>query len=1083
MTLITCGGSPRRLRFSPFRPAALIGLLLLLGAPATRGQSLSLTLRQVPLREAFLQIEARTPYRFVYIGEELSEARPVSLSVVNAPVDSVLRLLLRGQPFSYSRLDTFIVIRQAPPGLPVPHLLRGRVLSEEGEGIAGASIRLRGSAAGTVADSSGGFALMAERKATLLVSAVGYGPAEVRLPEGGGTITLRRHTPVLDETVVTGYGRTTRRKATASVGKVHGRQLAAVPLTLSPLQSLQGRTPGLYLEAASGLPDAPLTVRIRGTHSLQSDSGPLFLIDGVPFLGDGTTLSRRSGLSALAPLHPVTAADIESVEVLKDAAATAIYGSRGAGGVVLITTRTPVEGKGELTVSLRHGWSRTGRSIDYLTTPRYLALRREAFQHDGGVPTPARAPDLTVWDTARDQRWPQTLLGGTALSLGAQVCYAGGRSGTAYALSGRYSREATVFPGRFAVSRTGLSARGHHRSTSGRLRVGTTLSGAGARYRLPAQDLTAYVALPPNLYDPYDREGRLRWREQGAGAGNPFALLHQPFTASFHQLTASSTISYRVLPRLEAGMLWGGQYRRFTEELRYPIAAQDPARNPRGSVSNGQRKEQAWVWEPSLHYRLPLGAEIKGSLLGGATLQDEGREAVLVSAGGYLDDALLGSPVHARTLSVEEDLHRYRYFGAYSRLTVEHRERYLLEGTLRGDGSSRFGPGRQFGLFGAAGAGWIFSREPWLQKRIPGLSYGKLRASWGTTGNDRIAEGAFRESWRPLPYPYGGGPAWKPERLYNPGFGWEVTRKWEGAVELGILKDRLLLTVAHYRHRSSNLILRTPVPAQTGFTSLLHNYPAVVDNRGWEGELSLSGPAGRPFLWSVTGQLTVPHNRLAAFPGLERTLYASTYATGRPLDNFRGYRYRGVDPQSGLYRFEDTNGDGQLSAADHVYTGTRDPALYGSVQGTLAWKGWSLSALVYGVRARGLHPVYTSGQAPGDLVNMPRSVEDRWPHDRRSPSYQRPTQDLLGEAYYPATFRVAQSSAVLTDASFIRLSTLQLSFSRKRKGEERAAGAWQWSLSAQNLITLTRYEGDPEVQSTSTLPLLRTVETTFCYTF
>lgn len=1058
-----------------YRRTFLVGLALAVSL-ACAGQSLSLSLKEAPLERALQLIEAQSPYRFVYTREEISGGRPLTLEVRGASLDSVLRLLFEGQPLDYSRLDPFIIVTALPGGTARAgrRVRSGVVRDEEGLPVAGATIRVKGSAQGTVADGAGAFVLpLTEPGSTLLVSAVGFQPSAVA-QQGAQIIILRRLTPLLDETVVIGYGTTTRRKATGTVSKVAGRLINRAVAPAPLLLSVQGRAAGLLVTPASGLPDAPLSLRIRGRHSLQSGSDPLYLIDGVPLLLEGGPLSQRSGLQALAPFHPVASVDVESIEVLKDGDATAIYGSRAAGGVVLITTRPTVEGKGSGTVSLRRGWSRTGRVTDYLSTPAYRALRREAFRNDGAVPDPHTAPDLTVWDSTRDQRWSEQLLGGVAASTQAQLRYAGGRSGTTYALSGSLGTQGTVFPGDFYSRQATVRSGAVHRRPGGRFSAAASLALSGGRYRLPPQDLTASVMLPPNLYGPYDERGALQWSEGGQGGGNPLAVVHQPFTASFSQLTAHATVGYRPLPRLLLQSLWGGHRLSFSEKLLVPLAAQDPSRAPRGSAGYGSRSGRLWIWEPTAEYRF-ASQKTKGVLLAGATLQQTDWERRLITAQGYRDDALLGSLSHAPVVSAEGAFTRYRYSGLYGRISLEHRDQYLLQGTIRRDGSSRFGPGRQFAHFFALGGGWLFSREPAVRKVLPGLSHGKLRLSYGTAGNDRIGDYGFGDTWSPAPYPYGGGSAWKAERLYNPDFGWEVTRKGEVALEWGWWKDRLLLTIGGYRHRSGNLILRYPVAAQTGFTTVLRNFPGVVQNEGLELEaIGESRPGATPG-WTTTVQLTVPRNRLLRFPGLDLTPYASLYQPGKPLSAYRGYAYGGVDPATGLYRFEDRSGDGTLDAEDQGYTGTTDPRYFGSVQQELRFKGWTVSALLYFVRGRGLHPVYSSGVAPGDLINMPRAVEDRWRRPGDRSAYQRATQKVQGAPYYPATHLLARSSAVLTDASFVRLNHLQLTYESPEQREKKTR--WQWFLGAQHLLTLTGYPGDPEVQRTTILPPLRTLET------
>lgn len=969
--------------------------------------------------------------------------------------------------------------------------LQGKILSEDAAPLAGATITLKGSSRSAVSDSRGLFTLAGAGPGdTLLVTSVGFAPREVPAARAGDPIILTRQVGVLDEAVVMAYGTTTRRLSTGSITKVSGDDLALQPLT-NPVAALAGRVPGLVVTQTSGVPGAPFQVQIRGRSSLDpilAQNDPLFVVDGVPFEPGNTVVSRLTSAAnnptsisqgGLSPLSAINPADIASIEVLRDADATAIYGSRGANGVVLITTKRGAAGKTALALQLDRGWSRPTRLMEMLSTRDYLAMRREAFANDGLTPTNTSAPDLRLWDTTRQTDFSALLLGKTATTTGAQATLSGGTERTRFTLGGSYRRSTTVFSRtlgeELGAGHVSLTHRSEDKKFSAHFSGGYSVN----NNELPATDLTRWLLLPPHL-KVYEADGSLAWSEGGVpfrnvnNFENPLALLRQPYEARLEQTRGSLLLEYAPVRGLTLKSSLGYNGFATGEESLHPFASLDPTSGEGASASFAHSYTRSWIAEPQAEYRLKVGSG-RFTALAGATFQEVQRKGTTLRATGYTSDLLLRAVDAAASVDASSSASQYRYQALFGRLQYHYRDRYLLNASARRDGSSRFGPERRWATFSAVGAGWIFSSEPWVKRALPFLSFGKLRASWGTTGNDQVGEYKFMDLWRPGAV-YAGSPSLIPQVLFNPEFGWERTEKREGALELGLLKDRLLLTVARYGHRSSNQLVSYPLPLQSGFATVVQNLPARVDNTGWEGTLSVQAGHAGGVEWSASVNLTVPRSRLVSFPGLAASPYAQSYIEGEPLSVIYRYRYTGVDPATGLYTFEDVNKDGKYDAADFQVLGHTEPRWYGGLRHNVRFSGLTLD-LLWEVRAqKGRNYLAGFNQVPGTLYNQPTLVGNRWTAAGAKTEVGK-YSTYSGSPAGIAQARLSLSDGIYSDASFGRLRTASLSYDLPATWLQKARiSGCRLYISGQNLLTITRYKGaDPETGDFYRLPPLKTL--------
>ena len=967
------------------------------------------------------------------------------------------------------------MIRAGPCVMPLATELHGQVVDEDDKSLAGANVKVKETSKSATTGSRGKFTIQAEEGQTLIVSMAGYDSREFLVgTDKEPKIQLELSLASLLNTVIVnkGYYTTTQKLNTGNVSTIQAADIEEQPVA-NPLAALEGRAPGVVVTQANGLPGAGFSVRIRGHNSIFSGNDPLFLIDGVPFTNTSISLGVASANGLQSPFNSINPGDIESIEILKDADATAIYGSRGANGVVLISTKKGKIGRTKLAINVYTGSGKPTRTMDLLNTQQYIEMRREAFTNGNSTPDISSAPDLVAWQTARYTDWKKLLIGGAALTTDAQAALSGGNAQTQFLMSSALHRETTVFPGQLADIRGAFHFNTTHNSLDNRFKAALTGSYSADRNNLIGQDLTASINTSPNAPAPYDSTGALNWSEGGVAFSNPFAYLLQKSTAKTNYLMSNLLLRYELLPGLNLKTNLGFNSMQLQQVFVYPGASLNPTFDFSGFAEYSGNSLNSWIVEPQAEYQNTWGKG-KLELLAGTSFQQEARNGSISFASNFSSDALLYSPSAAGEILVNSSNTLYRYQAIFGRANYDWADKYVLNLTGRRDGSSRFGPDRQFANFGAIGAAWIFSKEAFIKHLFPALSYGKLRGSTGTTGNDQIGDYQYLNSYSPFSYQYQGLTGLVPTQLYNPYYGWETNRKSELGLELGALNDRIMATVSYYHSQSDNQLVNSPLPIQTGFSGIIRNSPATVQNTGWEYQLNTAIVKGKYFTWDASFNLTVARNKLLSFPDLPSSGYASTYAIGKPLTILKLVHSLGVDPQTGLFQFADKNGHTTFAPSfPDDYTVIKDlaPAFYGGFSNRFKYKGLALTIFFQFVKQQGYNYIY-GNTVPGSMTNQPTDVLNRWrqPGDvTNNQLFTIANSGSIAYAYYNA------SDAAVSDASFIRLKNAELSYSLPVKWTGRIkTEVIRFYLQGQNLLTFTKYKGaDPEVMSTAILPPLK----------
>ncbi len=1082
----------------------LLGSFLQLSATGN-AQKVTLSEKNAPLQKIFRQVHRQTGYQFFYEDALLDKAGKVNIQVKDVSLEEVLNQCFKNLPLKYEVINKTIVVSSNPlpiagenvtAPLPPPITVRGIVRNESGELLPGISIMVKGTTKGTVAGVNGVFLLEGvEENAILIFSGVNQETQEIAL--AGRTslvVTLKTIISPLDEIQIIGYGQTTRRLKTGSVGTLKS-DVISKQLVTNPAQALQGRVAGVAVTQTQGSIGSGSEIQIRGVGTIAAGNQPLIIVDGAIMPdannGLGTALGgyMTFGSTSLNVLNP---ADIESMEILKDADATAIYGSRGANGVILITTKKAKLGITRFNIDVST-WSNSAAYLpSRLGLPEYLQMRRDAFAMGNHNPTTgvaitpiplttSRAPDLLVWDTTKATAdWTDYEYGNRAPAYNVQANLSGGEKRLNFYSSAGYQKQGDITRGSPYQERLSASLSVNHTSANDRLRIALNTSYLINRL-FPSRGGGiggSLASLPPNM-PIMNPDGTPFWPpgtiQQNTLLLNPLATEEASTTSKTNSFIGNIDLNYRIYKGLSFKTLMGYNIQEGNVEQKTPSTSINPL-IPGSTVPNSRTvlsTYKSFNFEPQLSYNSKLGGG-KLDVLVGSTFFDKQQTSYALSLDGYTNDLLLGSWAAATNVTSRTNTSaNYRFNSIFGRVNYNWENKYLVNLTYRRDGSSRFGPKRQFGDFGAVGLGWIFTKEKWMQDVVPGLSYGKLRGSYGTTGNDNISNYQYTTLFSPNVY--NGQSGLSSSYLSDSSVSWETSKKLDLALELGFLNDRILFTTNWYRTLSTDLLVSTPVPAQTGFTSFITNIPAVVENKGWEFELTTKnfGPKSK-LQWNTSFNLNLLKNSLLEFPGLEQSTYATRLKIGLPVNSPRNFLnaewsqiYEGVDPATGLPIFKDLNNDGLINNNDRTYIGSAIPRTFGGLGNTLSYKGfeldvffqfsqqlttnWMFNNLYPGQLNNPVSDVYGNyWKQPGDVTKYPRL----WTGVATNT-----TTNLLSNIY-------PFSSATLVDMMYVRLKNLSLSYSLPTellsKAKLNKAVVY---LRGQNLLTWTSKEilKDPEL--------------------
>lgn len=865
----------------------------------------------------------------------------------------------------------------------------------------------------------------------------------------------------LEEVVAIGYGTVQRDNLATAVSTVSAEDITG-QANASADASLQGKAPGVQVIQNAGNPGNAISVRIRGSASITANNQPLYVVDGVPVVSEDLSQLGLGG-QGIRAITGLSAEDIASIDVLKDAAAASIYGSRGSNGVVLITTKRGQAGKGTITFNSYIGTQSVSKKLDLLNGPQYLEYMREAASNDG------YDPNDYFPTTGANTDWQDQVFRSAPIS-GAELATAGGSERMRYRVSGNW------FDQKGVVISSGYRRIGGRAnldfSASDRLHISTNVAISGERNdRVEADDNLEGIVGNAIAHEPYfpvrQPDGRFTNISDGMAYVNAVDLAtHNTTRATTNSVLANVEGRYSVTPSLSLTSRIGVDFYDLTEEqFQSPLVPGSDGAKYGGVAKRGYSNARRYVWDAFGNFDRTFQTRHVLSLTGGTSVEYEKRDNAFLR-GELLPDATMKEVTNATNVT--------QYSGTYAetgllsffgRANYTLDEKYLFGLSFRSDGASVFGPDNRYGFFPGGSVAWVASREGFLANNKT-ITLFKLRSSLGRTGNQAIGDYPYQTLY--CSSNYGNEAGYYPCTLGNSRLGWEKTTQLDLGFDVELWNGRAALTFDWYRKRTSDLLLSRPVPGNTGFTSYVDNIGGI-QNKGVE--LSLTAVPIQPsradgFRLVSTLNLSFNRNRVTALyqdqPFSTGYYDINRVEVGHPLGAFHAYKFLGVDPATGDAIYKDVNGDGQITSADKTFVGNPWPDVTGGLTTTITWKRFDLTGFFQfskgndvfnGMRVFSDEGGYNYDNKFADVLHRWRNPGDRTDQPRAS--------------FDGTSGARLISSRFIEDGSYLRLQDLTIGYQLPDRWAASIGMAnARVYVRGQNVFTSTDYSGyNPEVNS------------------
>ena len=995
-------------------------------------------------------------------------------------------------------IATFVAI--SPLLALAQNLITGHITDvRSGEPLIGASVIVKSEKGqGVVTDVDGKFSLQTKVEAplTLRVEYVGYRPLDVDVYdfEEPVEIALVDNANKINEVVVVGYGTQKRIELTSSISTV-GKDILNQPLS-SVENALQGAVAGLNVSTTSGQPGAVSNIRIRGGNSITGGNEPLYVIDGLIVYNDASsTKTGAAGSDAsLDPLAFLNPSDIESIEVLKDVSATAIYGTRGANGVIIITTKKGSHGRNTINYTGTFGWSSAAKTLDFLNAQQFTELYNELNPNN-----PLSAP-------TGNYDWQDAALR-NAFTQDHQISFTGGDEISRYSISGGFKDQQGIiigtdlkrYTGRINYERNlsqrlliGVNASGAYSNLSGLRNVDHGNSGQTAKW---AANSWMSALITPSTQPIYNADGSYNYavtpisqdifvRDGQTVVGNPISDLNDIQTSTTNtRVIANAYAEWEVINHLKLKANLGADLSN-TKENNYSPTYTTTGLEYHGVASVGDNRTNVWQAEFTANYDKTFKNLHHLNLLAGYTTQRTDRSGFATTIRNFTNDA-----TGYNNLSAGGDLYRSTSEASIStlqsvlgRANYSYDSRYNASLTLRADGSSRFAKNHKWGWFPSAGFSWNIDKEKFIHfgKNVDFL---QLRLSAGIVGNQEIGDYQFgaNVSSSSTPFIYNGEEtvAYYILNKANPELKWEKTASYNVGISSGFFKGRLNVTFDAYYKKTTDLLLQVPVEGVTGYDTSLRNIGAVT-NKGVELEVGAILIDRKDLKWNVNASIAHNKNEVTSL-GKATTIIPSIsgatlgyispliVAVGEPLGTFYGYKFKGIvqseeqaatlTPQTinklepGNPYYEDVNGDGVVNTEDQTTLGNSQPKFTYGLNTTLKYKNWDLFVNFAGSYGNKLYNGLATRLTKGSTYyNSLAVVADRWTPTNPSNTIQKASNDLT----------VVSDSRYVEDASYLRIKNIQLGYTLPVPQVSKDARLRLY-VSLQNFFTITNYSGyDPE---------------------
>jgi TonB-linked SusC/RagA family outer membrane protein len=956
----------------------------------------------------------------------------------------------------------------------------GRVVdSRTGKPLFGATVVTTShKKSGVATDDDGHFSILIADSlpATLHINYIGYkGIDVVAASDKPLEIRLKERFQSLGEVVVIGYGSQKKGELSGSVSAVDVDNIGKSAASSFDVL-LDGATSGLRVTPTSGQPGGAVSLRVRGGSSIQGGNEPLYVIDGFPIYNSSTTAGTVKG-DIDNPLSSINPGDIESITILKDASATAIYGSRGANGVIIISTKHSKAGKAQVTYDGSVGVQSLRKKISVLNAKEFASLRNDALYDTD--PTKGKYQYMSEDDInalGEGTNWQDAAFR-SAVITNHQLTISGGNDKTQYAITGNYFKQDGIIINtnfeRFS-GRINLTSQ-----VSERLNVGVNITANQTNAHIaPSGIITSLLLMPPTATIK-DEDGSYTLRNPFENVfSNPIASLNEQTNKTRHfKVLGTGFGEYTIMKGLKLKVLFGIDYDNGKENNYIPSSIYEGL-TYNGIASIGDIERRSWLNENTLTYSTTINSKHELDFLLGITQQETKIEISRAGSSNFVSDdlkynSLQSGSVTTTPYSLSTKNTLISYLG---RVNYNFAHKYYLTASLRSDGSSRFGKDNKWGVFPSIGGSWVITQEPFFKVADEKVSNLKLRLSYGETGNQEIGNYQSLSTLSAVTYNFGGinVKGFAPDRISNDNLGWESTRQFDVGVDAGFFADRLNVTMDYYYKKTTNLLLDVEIPWTSGFQTSLQNYGSV-SNQGLEFALNSKNFVG-DFSWNTNFNISFNRNKVLQIGGTSDKYVSGLYyviQVGKPLGTFYGAKTDGIlqageeatkgaltgsgTPKAGDRLYKDVSGDGSFTvSADRTIIGDAQPDFIFGLTNSFAYRNFDLS-------------IFLTGSVGNDIVNINRqqlelfsgqqnadkSAVGRWTAENPSTTTPRAKLD-------PAP---VFSDRYVEDGSYLRVKNLTLGYNfSERAVKMLGLSALRLYFSATNLLTFTSYSGfDPEV--------------------
>lgn len=936
----------------------------------------------------------------------------------------------------------------------------GTVLDQEGASLPGATIKLKGQDQGTITDENGKFTLSIPEgmaKPILTVSFIGFDEKEVPLGNKSSVeITMASSEEELEEIVVIGYGSARKADLTGSIAQVSTEELNAYPTT-NIAQALSGRASGVQVVQGDGAPGGGISVRIRGSNSIQGNNDPLYVIDGFPYSGIPTNLNN---------------ADIASIEVLKDASATAIYGSRGANGVVLITTKGGVPSPTTVEIESYYSSQELRKKLPLMNGRQYAQMMNLQAENDGLAPYFSDA-DIAGFGAGTD--WQDQVFRKAPI-LSNSVRVSGGNETTRFSLGGSMFDQQGIIEGS-DYKRYAFQSSIHHalsdkisvdfNTNMTKLTTNRRDSDGGARGN--SMIGAALVASP--LSSPYQSDGSLSILSQdfpfvSPDIINPLNYIQEQYNeVNANIVLANAAVEYKPISKLSIKISGGVENRDDRTDNYYTTRFL----NSNGQATVNTRQYTSLLNENTITYSDTVNEKHKFEVLAGMTYQDFTTRFLAGGGTGFSSDLFetdnLGA---ANTPGIPSSGYAKSALISYlGRANYNFADKYFFTATYRADGSSRYSEGNKWGHFPSAALAWRVSQEGFMQNQSA-ISELKIRTSWGLTGSQAIDPYSTLNRLFPGYTVFGDElfSTFAPSSLLPGDLKWETTEQYDVGLDIGLLQGRIMLGADFYIKNTKDLLSTVRLPSSYGYTSTIANV-GEVQNKGMEYSLDAI-ILNKDFYWTMKGNISFNRNEVVSLYGDESILTNyinvvtvadnfSILEEGRPIGQFWGYKEDGYTDEGNI-QYVDVNNDGQISEADKMAIGDPNPDYYFGINSNMSYKNFTLDVFFQGSKGNDIFNVssITSTMDYGQGLNMPVEVlENHWTPQNTNAKYPQISRNT----------DVRVSDRFVEDGSYVRLKNIQLAYDFMFPQSTWISNLKLY-ISGQNLLTFTNYSWwDPEVNS------------------